>query len=268
MATGLLKPVHLATDGTNLYWGEYLGGGIFSMPVAGGAAPKVVAAAVQPTEIATDGVDVYWLSDAAQDIHRAPVGGGSPTTVFSGLWSIRNLRLNTPTVFVTELGQDGATRLHGYDKVTFGAFSALLDPLAIQEPDTLAVDDADAYVASPDSGPANTTTSWVNWPVPVSLSGAPKRMIVPRSHASRWSGIPTRIVLDPAGSDLFFASPGYVSAGPDSTPMGIYRTVRGCFSRWPTPVVLNPTLKVKVLGLDAGYVYWTDGTSIQRIVRP
>jgi hypothetical protein len=81
-------PFNVAADSTYVYYGGLLFGGIYRVPLAGGA-PSLVSASITPNNgqfgVAVDANDVYWADCGNQcALLRAPIAGGSATTVDPG----------------------------------------------------------------------------------------------------------------------------------------------------------------------------------------
>jgi hypothetical protein len=54
--------IHLALQGTDLYWTETQTGAVRSIPLAGGAATDVATGQLSPTQIAADASGIYWTN--------------------------------------------------------------------------------------------------------------------------------------------------------------------------------------------------------------
>jgi hypothetical protein len=64
LASGLVPPASLATDGTSVFWVD--SGGIWKVPVNGGAKAKIHTSTNDIVEIVVDSTAVYWTSNLAQ----------------------------------------------------------------------------------------------------------------------------------------------------------------------------------------------------------
>jgi hypothetical protein len=83
------NPIQLATtvdpvegitvDATNVYFTVDLGGGVYSVPIGGGATTPIATGEANPTDIVTDATSVYWLNGAG--VRKAPKSGGPAITL-------------------------------------------------------------------------------------------------------------------------------------------------------------------------------------------
>jgi hypothetical protein len=83
LATGQAKPRRLALDASYVYWANQLGGAIMRVPKDASMAPQVVSTAVQPVGVAVVGSYVFFIEQTngpsgTGDLQRAPAAGGAP----------------------------------------------------------------------------------------------------------------------------------------------------------------------------------------------
>ncbi|HZU84157.1 MAG TPA: hypothetical protein VE987_14610, partial [Polyangiaceae bacterium] len=56
------SPIDVVSDGVNVYWVTYAGGGVYSEPIGGGPITPMATGQNHPHAIATDGKNVYWVN--------------------------------------------------------------------------------------------------------------------------------------------------------------------------------------------------------------
>jgi predicted secreted protein len=128
----------VATDTNNLYWGDYMGGAIYSIPLAGGSKALLSSAG----EVATAASGVYWTGNA---IMYAPFGSTMPTTFPSGQGAY-GIAVDATTIYWSNQGTlsdsyaDGSVAsmsISGEDPIT-------LAPMQV-EPQDVVVDATSLY---------------------------------------------------------------------------------------------------------------------------
>jgi hypothetical protein len=239
LATGLLKPAHLATDGVDVYITESLGGAVVRVPVGGGL-PVLFAAASSPNEIITDGKDVYWTTGGDQNVSTAPVAGAAPSVLFHAPGGVPPYALvqNATSIVFAAYGGIEDDQFVQIDKTTH-AVTPFGD--CYHTCNSLGVDGTTAYFNVSDLfsvplGGFNTQTLW-----PWHLNDSSYDAFGP-------------FAVDQAGTDLYFNSAS-----------GIRVMNRTCSTRWPKAVVSE---RAKAMAIDATDIYWTDKLTIQTLPRP
>jgi hypothetical protein len=76
----------LVSDGAHLYWSDFGGGKILSVPVDGGSV-KTITSGVQGYCVVVDDTSVYWTDEDSM-VGSAPKGGGMPTWIGVGSTAI------------------------------------------------------------------------------------------------------------------------------------------------------------------------------------
>jgi hypothetical protein len=71
----------LATDGTNVYWGDFESQTVSSVSVDGGNPSTLASGQQGPAAITTDGANVYWVDYSAGTVMKEARGGTSATTI-------------------------------------------------------------------------------------------------------------------------------------------------------------------------------------------
>jgi sugar lactone lactonase YvrE len=112
LASAQGSPFALATDGTNLYWTNYGGGGVVALSLAGGEPATIASGVSQPNQIAVTGGTVYFSSSAVDEIYAAPTTGitdGGPPSIFvaAGPTSTDSFVYDGTTVFWATSGNPG-----------------------------------------------------------------------------------------------------------------------------------------------------------------
>lgn len=132
---------NLIVDETSVYWSENQGGGVWSVPLAGGT-PKNLASASQPLGMVLQGDDVYWLDFNSEYLERVPKAGGTVenlTEIFFGgpmaadADAIYWLDSSANTLSRWALGASTPTTLASFD--------------VFDDPDALIVDGGNVYYA-------------------------------------------------------------------------------------------------------------------------
>jgi hypothetical protein len=134
-------PGGLVHDQSNLYWTDFFGGGVYALPLGGGA-PLQLATGSAPTGIAVVYQAVYWANYVmAGSIATAPVRMGATTTIATGQIYPNSLVADGATVywFTTTDGAIRSAPLGG------GPIATLASNLSA--PATLAVDSTWLYWA-------------------------------------------------------------------------------------------------------------------------
>jgi hypothetical protein len=104
VATG--TPTRLAIDATHVYYVDYNGGGVFSVPKIGGT-PTTLATGQKSVRIAVDATHVYWTNEQGNDILRVPKLGGATEIVHTANTPY-GFALDVAMIYYTELRAGGS----------------------------------------------------------------------------------------------------------------------------------------------------------------
>jgi hypothetical protein len=80
--TGCMSPRMILSDGV-LYVSDSGTGKIWSVPAAGGDPTELATGLMEPGIIATDGTDLYWTNLGDNTIAKMPIAGGTPETLIT-----------------------------------------------------------------------------------------------------------------------------------------------------------------------------------------
>jgi hypothetical protein len=87
LASDQFAPQALAADGVDAFWinapVEY-GGGLWRVPIAGGAAVQLAPAEGTSAALALSGATVYWATNQSDDVKATPQAGGATITLSTG----------------------------------------------------------------------------------------------------------------------------------------------------------------------------------------
>jgi hypothetical protein len=263
LATGQAQPRRLALDGSYVYWANHLGGAIMRAPKDGSAAPTLVSTAVQPMAVAVVGAYVFFVEQtgAAGDLQRAPAAGGSPV-----LWDTLDQPPPIPgppyelvtdgdgaAVWVRSVGTNLGTI---YRVDASSPSSDIYTALPNGDDQPLAVDAHYVYV-SVGSGPACFSMGWYDKTTLMSSGGfafpsaglqcGGATGIASNDCAIFWTGFKTV----PNGLNMMLAP---------SLDMYVFATQQ-----------IIPVLPIGQPGRmvsDGAFLYWIDGTAINRMPVP
>lgn len=99
-------PTRLALDATHVYYVDYNGGGVFSVPKGGGT-PTTLATGQKSVRIAVDASHVYWTNEQSNEIRRLPKAGGASEVVHNAT-AAYGFALDASLVYYTELRAGGS----------------------------------------------------------------------------------------------------------------------------------------------------------------
>jgi hypothetical protein len=100
----------IACDGTNVYWADYAGGTVSSLPAGGGSVLQYSSGLSFPYAVAVDASFVYWPNQGSGTLQKAPLGGGLVSTVVSGQSSPTGIASDAQNIYWTNQG-DGTVRM-------------------------------------------------------------------------------------------------------------------------------------------------------------
>jgi sugar lactone lactonase YvrE len=97
------SPLLLAVYGSNAYTSP--GGGVYSVPISGGSPVTTISASTDANELATGASGVYWTGGATSDaIVHAPLGSTTATTLLSGQSTPWGIAVDTTTIYWSNQG--------------------------------------------------------------------------------------------------------------------------------------------------------------------
>jgi hypothetical protein len=79
------SPSGVTTDNTNVYWSDIGTGGIYSMPLGGGAITTIASGLGEPYYLAIDSSNLYTAEGMEGAIYEIPISGGSPKKLATGV---------------------------------------------------------------------------------------------------------------------------------------------------------------------------------------
>jgi sugar lactone lactonase YvrE len=100
----------IASDGSQLYWADWFGGNIESMPSGGGTVKKLATGQARPTSIAVDDTQIYWTTIEGGKVMRMPKNGGTPVEIAAGQAGPAVIALEGNNVYWGCYVGDGAIR--------------------------------------------------------------------------------------------------------------------------------------------------------------
>jgi hypothetical protein len=140
LTSGQDLPTGIAVDETNVYWVNYFGGTVVTIPKGGGAPVILAEKQDSPRAVAVDATHVYWTNLFGGSVARILKTGGAVETLIGGLKEPSRLALDTSHVYWTEADSIGKIAKQG----------GLPTYLAVgqQGPEGIAVDANNVYWAS------------------------------------------------------------------------------------------------------------------------
>jgi hypothetical protein len=111
IASGLITPEGIASDGVNVYWTEDNNGDagtVMSAPIPpsdGGPSKTLVGGFDDPYGITTDGAHVYFgtVVGSPKSLWKVPIGGGSVTTLVAGPTGVNRITIDSKSVYWTDV---------------------------------------------------------------------------------------------------------------------------------------------------------------------
>jgi hypothetical protein len=156
LASDVPNPSFLVTDGTSLYWTDFVTtdagalGRVMKMPVAGGAEVTLATEpGLYPSGLAVDTVNVYWV-DSQGTLYAAPLvpdDAGAPVTLATGVGQ-SSIAADGQFVYVESALGAGVGRV----PLDGGAMTTLALPDAGLAPAGIAIDTANVYWPAPLGG--------------------------------------------------------------------------------------------------------------------
>ena len=224
LAANQSTPRFLAMDSGNLYWTNFLGGELMSVPQAGGK-PRIVASELQsPMDLAVDDVNVYLVvgtgNNGFNQILAVDKASGASTVLVDPGEIITSLRIDDDRIYWGGPSEIKSLSKHGDLPLTT---SAALTPYP------LGVDDKYLYAREKDADSA-----WLS-AVP-KLGGDPRRITWTIGHGSRFG-------FDMNGTRLYFSSVASISSVIKDGSAPLY--------------VAPEELQVHAIAVGDSCVYWT-----------
>jgi hypothetical protein len=154
LASDVPNPSYLVTDGTYLYWTDFVQtdaaaalGRVMKMPVAGGAEVTLATEpGLFPAGLAVDTANVYWV-DSQGTLYAAPLAGGAAVTLATGVGQ-SSIAADGQFVYVESALGAGVARV----PVDGGTMTTLALPDAGLAPAGIAIDTANVYWPAPLGG--------------------------------------------------------------------------------------------------------------------
>ncbi len=269
LASGQDGPFVLTTDGTNLYWADYGGQTIESMPLAGGSPTTLATGQGGVVGIATDGTNVYWTDSGSGEVEEEPIGGPTNTLLANGLNYPFGIATDGTYVYWTNF--DGST----VDSIPVLGGSPTTLVSGTSNPTQLILYDGNLYWITPNAGYGIYTAPDTGGS-PTSVNTGPYGLTGPNGFTI-YDNVIYLTVGNGGGSGAIDTVP---VTGGTPTPLitGLntptYITTDGTNLYWidgsdiytapiggGTPQIFATGATPSDLIYYGGYIYWTDGGS-------
>ncbi len=135
------EPRHVATDGVNVYWADYVTGTVMQTPVGGGVLTTLASGQVEPSGVAIDAANVYFDTGDGT-LRKVPIGGGTLTTLATGLSTPAGIVVDANNVYVPLKGNNTIVR------VPIGGGAPVVLASGQSTPDGIAIDGTSVYWAN------------------------------------------------------------------------------------------------------------------------